>query len=132
MAKTGKPQAGAGRDEGGQEPAAAVSTPEPSAAQASAEASPSETSGRESSLDLVLDVPLRLTVEIGGTELYVREVLQLDKGSVVELDRMNGEPADVLVNGRIVGRGEVTVVDDRLAVRVVELVGMERAMRPRR
>jgi flagellar motor switch protein FliN/FliY len=52
----------------------------------------------------------------------VREVLQLAKGSVVELDRMAGDPADLLVNGRIVARGEVTVIDDRLAVRIVEVV----------
>lgn len=79
-----------------------------------------------SGLDLVLDVPVRLTVEIGGTQLTVREVLALDKGSVVELDRLSGEPADILVNGRLIGRGEVTVVEDRLAVRIVEFTGMER------
>lgn len=83
-------------------------------------------------LDLVLDVPLRLTVEIGGTQLLVREVLQLDKGAVVELDRMSGEPADVLVNGRVVARGEVTVVEDRLAVRIVEVTGAEESARSKR
>jgi len=74
------------------------------------------------SLDLVIDVPLRLTVEVGGARMLVREVLQLGKGSVIELDRGSGEPADILVNGRLLARGEVTVVDDRLAVRVVEVL----------
>ena len=76
-------------------------------------------------LDVVMDVPLQLSVEIGSTQLLVREILQLAKGSVVELDRMNGEPADVFVNGRLVARGEVTVVDDKLAVKIVEVVAGE-------
>ncbi len=73
-------------------------------------------------LDVVMDVPLRLSVEIGSTQLLVREILQLAKGSVVELDRMNGEPADIFVNERLVARGEVTVVDEKLAVKIVEVV----------
>ena len=82
------------------------------------------TGGADSgALDLVMDVPLRVTVEIGGARMLVRDVLQLGKGSIVELDRMTGEPADVLVNERLVARGEVTVIDDRLAVRVVEVIG---------
>jgi len=76
-------------------------------------------------LDVVMDVPLRLSVEIGSTQLLVREILQLAKGSVVELDRMNGEPADVFVNKRLVARGEVTVVDEKLAVKIVEVVAGE-------
>lgn len=84
-------------------------------------------SARESAgIDFVLDVPLRVTVEVGGARMHVREVLQLNKGSVVELDRMSGEPADILVNGRLVARGELTVADDRLAVRVVEVIGASR------
>ncbi len=80
-------------------------------------------------LDFVLDVPLRVTVEIGSARMQVGEVLQLDKGSVIELDRMAGEPADVLVNGRRVARGEVTLVEDKLAVRILEL---DRASHPER
>ncbi|MCH7866285.1 MAG: flagellar motor switch protein FliN [Myxococcales bacterium] len=76
-------------------------------------------------LTVVMDVPLRLSVEIGSTQLLVREILQLTKGSIVELDRMNGEPADIYVNERLVARGEVTVVEDRLAVKVVEVVSTE-------
>ena len=76
-------------------------------------------------LDFVLDVPLKVTVEIGSVRMLVRDVLQLGKGSVVELDRMTGEPADILVNDRLVARGEVTVIEDRLAVKVVEVIGGE-------
>jgi flagellar motor switch protein FliN/FliY len=75
-----------------------------------------------SGLDLVIDVPLRVTVEVGSARMRVREVLQLARGSVIELDREAGEPSDVIVNGRLVARGEVTVVEDRLAVRIVEIV----------
>jgi flagellar motor switch protein FliN/FliY len=77
-------------------------------------------------LDLVLDVPLRLTVEIGAARMLVQEVLQLDVGSVVELDRMAGEPADLLVNGRVVARGEVVVSEDRLSIRLLEITGAGR------
>ncbi len=80
-----------------------------------------EQAGR-AGLDVVMDVPLRLSVEIGSTQLLVREILQLAKGSIVELDRMNGEPADIYVNERLVARGEVTVIDEKLAVKVVEVV----------
>ncbi len=76
-------------------------------------------------LGFVSDVPVRVTVEIGHAKLLVREVLQLHPGSVVELDRLTGEPADVLVNGRLVARGEITVVEDRLAVKVVEVMSGE-------
>lgn len=77
---------------------------------------------RGSSLGFIEDVPVRISVELGGTRMRVRDVLQLGEGSVVELDRMAGEPADVLVNGRVVARAELAVVEDRLAIRIVELV----------
>lgn len=75
------------------------------------------------SLGFVAEVPLRLTVEIGSARMLVRDVLQLEKGSVVELDRASGEPADLLVNGRLVARGELSVVDERLAVTITEVIG---------
>ena len=77
------------------------------------------------SLASIIDVPLRITVEVGTTRMLVREVLQLNKGSVVPLDRITGDPADILVNGRLIARGEVTSLDDSLAVRIVELVSRE-------
>lgn len=83
-------------------------------------AAPAQPTGR-SGLDFVMDVPLRVTVEIGTAQMLVGDVLQLGRGSVIELDRMAGEPADVLVNGRTVARGEITLVDDRLAVRILDV-----------
>jgi len=76
-------------------------------------------------LDFVFDVPLALRVELGKARLLVRDVLRLSKGSVVELDRMSGEPVDLFVNDRLVARAEVTSVDDRLAVRITEIVGSD-------
>ena len=73
-------------------------------------------------LAFVADVPLRVAVQLGNTRMRVRDVLALDRGSVIELDRAVGEPADVLVNGRVVARADLTVVEDRLAVRIVEVL----------
>lgn len=73
-------------------------------------------------LAFVADVPLRVTVQLGQTRMLVRDVLALDRGSVIELDRAVGEPADVLVNGRVVARADLTVVEDRLAIRIVEVL----------
>lgn len=73
-------------------------------------------------LDLLADVPLQVTVELGRVRMTVRELLALQPGSVVELDRVVGTPVDVLVNGSVVGRGEVVVVDEELGVRLVDVV----------
>ncbi len=70
----------------------------------------------------MLDVPLTLTVELGGTEMPLSDVLQLDSGSVITLDRMPGEPIDLLVNGRVFARGEVVVVSETFGFRITELV----------
>ena len=109
---------------------------EPAASEAREEVTPASPPASEpavggaiGALDFVLDVPLKVTVEIGGARMLVRDVLQLGKGSVVELDRMTGEPADVLVNDRLVARGEVTVIDDRLAVKVVEVISGDSSKR---
>lgn len=74
------------------------------------------------SIDLLMDVPMRVTVELGRTQLSVEEVLDLQGGSVVELDRIAGDPVDVFINDRIIAKGEVVVVDDRFGVRITELV----------
>lgn len=73
-------------------------------------------------LDLLADVQLEVAVEIGRVRLRVRDLLRLGEGSVLELDRTAGAPVDVLVNGSLVARGEVVVVDDDLGVRVTELL----------
>jgi flagellar motor switch protein FliN/FliY len=74
------------------------------------------------SLELLLDVPLRVTVELGGARLTIRELLQLGHGSVVELDKPGGEPLDVYVNGKPIARGEAVIVNDKFGVRLTEIV----------
>ena len=69
------------------------------------------------------DIPVELVVELGRTELTVRELSELDTDDVIALDRLAGQPLDILVGGRLFGRGEVVVADDRVALRVVEPVG---------
>lgn len=78
--------------------------------------------GSVASLDLLLDVPLRITVELGGARLTIRELLQLGHGSVVELDKPGGEPLDVLVNGKPIARGEAVIVNDRFGVRLTQII----------
>ncbi|MGI6610616.1 MAG: flagellar motor switch protein FliN [Limnochordia bacterium] len=77
-----------------------------------------------------MDLPLRLTVEIGRTQLLIKDVLALGKGSVVELNRLAGEPVDVLVNGRLLAKGEVVVLPDgNFGVRMVEISGSSDRLR---
>lgn len=75
-----------------------------------------------SGLELVLDVPLKVTVELGRTRMQIRDVLELGKGSVVELDKLAGEPVDLLVNGKLIARGEVVVIDENFGIRVTDIV----------
>jgi len=87
--------------------------------------SPMEASGNgdHSSIDLLMDVPLKVTVELGRAKMVVREVLDLQAGSVVELDRMAGEVVDIFINERLIAKGEVVVVDDKFGVRITEMMG---------
>ncbi len=73
-------------------------------------------------LDMVMDIPVRVTLEVGGREMPIRDLLQLQQGAVVELDRQAGDPLDVLVNGQLIARGEVVVVEDKLGIRLTEVV----------
>lgn len=75
-----------------------------------------------SGLDLILDVPLRVTVELGRTKMQVRNILELSKGSLVELDKLAGEPVDLFVNGKLIAKGEVVVIDENFGVRVTDIV----------
>lgn len=81
-------------------------------------------------LDLVMDIPVTLSVELGRTKIQIRELLQLAQGSVVDLDRLAGEPMDVLVNGFLIARGEVVLVNDKFGIRLTDIVSpTERARR---
>ena len=76
----------------------------------------------EASLDLILDIPLTLTVELGRSKMLINDLLQLGQGSVVELTKLVGEPLEVLVNEKLVARGEVVVVNEKFGVRLTDIV----------
>jgi flagellar motor switch protein FliN/FliY len=82
---------------------------------------PEEPASTEDGFDLLLDIPLEISVELGRAKLKVQELLELGQGSVVDLNRLAGEPVDVLVNGRPVAQGEIVVSNERYGVRVVSV-----------
>lgn len=73
-------------------------------------------------MELILDIPVAVTVEIGRTKMTIRNLLQLNQGGIVALDRLAGDPLDVLVNGTLVAHGEVVVVNDKFGVRLTDIV----------
>lgn len=73
-------------------------------------------------IELILDIPVQLTVELGRTRIAIRNLLQLAQGSVIELDGLAGEPLDVLVNGCLVARGEVVVANDKFGIRLTDII----------
>ena len=75
-----------------------------------------------SNMNLLMDISLRVTVELGRTRMSLRQVMELQNGSVVELDRLAGDPVDIFINERLIAHGEVVVVDDKFGVRLTELV----------
>lgn len=77
----------------------------------------------DTNIGLILDVPLQVTVELGRTRKLIREILELGPGSVVELDKLAGEPVDILANGKQIAKGEVVVIDENFGVRITEIVG---------
>jgi flagellar motor switch protein FliN len=80
-------------------------------------------------LDVILDVPVTLSMEVGRTRVPIRNLLQLNQGSVVELDRAAGEPLDVFVNGTLIAHGEVVVVNERFGVRLTDVVSPAERLR---
>ncbi|MBW7861388.1 MAG: flagellar motor switch protein FliN [Rhodocyclaceae bacterium] len=85
--------------------------------------------GSMNDFDMILDIPVQLTVELGRTKLSIRNLLQLAHGSVVELDGMAGEPMDVLVNGTLIAQGEVVVVNDKFGIRLTDIITPAERMR---
>jgi flagellar motor switch protein FliN/FliY len=78
--------------------------------------------GKDVNIDVILDVPVTLSMEVGRTRIPIRNLLQLNQGSVVELDRAAGEPLDVFVNGTLVAHGEVVVVNDKFGIRLTDVI----------
>ncbi len=73
-------------------------------------------------LDVILDIPVRISMEVGSTQIPIRNLLQLNQGSVVELERLAGEPLDVLVNGTLIAHGEVVMVNEKFGIRLTDVV----------
>ncbi len=73
-------------------------------------------------LDVILDIPVAISMEVGSTDITIRNLLQLNQGSVVELDRLAGEPLDVLVNGTLIAHGEVVVVNEKFGIRLTDVI----------
>ncbi len=82
----------------------------------------SNNAGTGGDIDLILDIPVTLTVELGRTRIPIKHILQLAQGSVIELDAMAGEPMDVLVNGCLIAQGEVVVVNEKFGIRLTDIV----------
>jgi flagellar motor switch protein FliN len=80
-------------------------------------------------LDMILDIPVQVTVELGRSKIPIRNLLQLAQGSVVELDRLAGEPLDVLVNGCLIAQGEVVVVNDKFGIRLTDVISPDERLR---
>ena len=80
-------------------------------------------------LEAILDIPVTLSVQIGSTKISIRNLLQLNQGSVVELDRLAGEPLDVLVNGTLVAHGEVVVINEKYGIRLTDVVSAQERVR---
>ncbi len=100
----------------------------PAAAPAAAESSPvfkpltADGLGGAQRIDMILDIPVQLTVELGRTKVPIKNLLQLAQGSVVELDALAGEPMDVLVNGYLIAQGEVVVVNEKFGIRLTDII----------
>lgn len=80
------------------------------------------TEDEDVNMDVILDIPVTLSMEIGRTKINIRNLLQLNQGSVVELDRLAGEPLDVMVNGTLIAHGEVVVVNERFGIRLTDVI----------
>jgi flagellar motor switch protein FliN/FliY len=80
------------------------------------------TQASSNNIDLLLDVSMRVTVELGRTRMPLSQILELQHGSVVELDRLAGDPVDIFVNDCMIARGEVVIVDDKFGVRITEMI----------
>jgi flagellar motor switch protein FliN/FliY len=105
---------------GAQAPASAPSPPLPPASFPSLDGGGAAPSPK--SIDFILDIPMQVTVQVGSTKMVIRELLQLGQGSVIELEKLAGEPMEVLVNNKLVARGEVVVVNEKFGVRLTDVI----------
>lgn len=88
-----------------------------------------EGAGKDVNLDVILDVPVTLSMEVGRTRIPIRNLLQLNQGSVVELERAAGEPLDVYINGTLIAHGEVVVVNEKFGIRLTDVISPQERIR---
>ncbi len=112
----------AAMEEQGDDPAADADADSIQQVEATPLTNTSELGTGDVKLDVILDIPVTIAMEIGRTKLSIRNLLQLNQGSVVELDRLAGEPMDVLVNGTLVAHGEVVVVNEKFGIRLTDVI----------
>ncbi len=93
------------------------------------ELTPSKEGGAHPELEFILDIPLEISVEIGRTKMLIKDLLKLNQGAIIELEKFAGEPVEIFVNGKLMARGEVVVVNDRFGVRVTEIISAQDRIR---
>ncbi len=103
-------------------PLASAPTPELDAKALEAEKKIASLSGNDRNMNLILDIPLKVTVELGRSKMVVSDLLNLGQGSVIELSKLAGEPLEVLVNDKLVARGEAVVVNEKFGVRLTDII----------
>jgi len=89
------------------------------------ELSPAKKGGVYPELEFILDIPLEISVEIGRTKMLIRDLLKLNQGSIIELDKFAGEPVEIYVNGKLMAKGEVVVVNEKFGVRITEIISAQ-------
>ena len=99
-----------------------------SESEAGVEAEVADDPERPANLDVIMNIPVQLSMEVGQTRISIRDLLALTEGSVVELTRMAGEPLDVLVNGTLIARGEVVVVNENFGIKLVDVISPEQRL----
>lgn len=99
-----------------------ASTPDPAKPLAFQQLGPGGSTTTQNDLDMILDIPVQMTVELGRTKMPIKNLLQLAQGSVIELSGMAGEPLDVMINNFLIAQGEVVVVNDKLGIRLTDII----------
>jgi flagellar motor switch protein FliN/FliY len=125
MTTTGNPQAVEDFDwekTPEEEPSQTVDASEPETIPEPAVSAPREKKEKVSSMDILLDIPLEISAELGRTRMIISDLLQLGQGSVIELNKLAGEPLEILVNQKLVARGEVVVVNEKFGIRLTDII----------
>ncbi|QJQ94403.1 MULTISPECIES: flagellar motor switch protein FliN [Halomonadaceae] len=116
------PWAEALAEQGASEPEVAPPQVESAGAQVFKPLDKGQSGGAMRDLEMVMDIPVKLTVELGRTRITIKQLLELAQGSVIELEGLAGEPMDILINGYLIAQGEVVVVDDKYGIRITEII----------